>query len=321
MAPLDILGHRTQIAELEDDIRSGNVAHAYLLSGPKHLGKFTIAKWFSRELLTIGAADEKEKKAIAGRADRLLHPDYLQIDQLWIEDVCEDADVIARSTNISQHHRKEAKAKMNEIRIDDIRVLQERLYEVGERKHRCCVIRAAERMGEAATNGLLKILEEPPPGVVFILTTESPSSLRPTLLSRVRQVRFFPLSRAELQPLFTDVEPDDAQFLAHLAQGAPGVIAQLRADPEKLRTERQIHGQATDFWNTASPLARMQLLKPLHERGDASDRFLLHLALALRERPVSAIEAQTRAFNQLASGLRTNAHRKLLSEQFALSVR
>lgn len=317
----DILGHQTQIAELEDDVRHDNVAHAYLLSGPRHLGKFTIAKWFSRELLSIGATDEEEKKVISARVDRLLHPDYLQLDQLWIEDVCEDPDIIARSTNIPQHHRKESKAKTNEIRIDDIRVLQERLYEVGERRHRCCVIRAAERMGEAATNGLLKILEEPPDGVVFILTTESPSSLRPTLLSRVRQMRFFPLSRAELAPILAGVAPDDAHFLLHMAQGAPGVIAELKADPEKLRTERQIHGQATDFWNASSPLSRMQLLKPLHERGDASDRFLLHLALALRERPASAIEAQTAAFNQLASGLRTNAHRKLLSEQFAVSVR
>ncbi len=320
MTAPNMLGHAPQIAELASDITSGNVSHAYLLSGPRHLGKFTIATWFSRELLTIGAADEEEKKTIVGRMERLLHPDYLQIDQLWIEDVCEDPDLIARSTNIPQHHRKEAKAKTNEIGIEDIRALQQRLFEVGERRHRCCVIREAERMREVATNALLKILEEPPEGVVFILTTESASALLQTLLSRVRQIRFFPLSKAELQPMMTDVAPDDAHFLVHLAQGAPGVIAELKADPEKLRIEKQIHGQATDFWNAPSPLARMQLLKPLHERGEASERFLLHLALALRERSTDAIAKEATAFNRLASGLRTNAHRKLLSEQFALSV-
>ena len=141
------------------------------------------------------------KERMYDQIDRLIHPDYFQLDQLWIEDVCEDPAVIGCTTNIPQKHRQEVKAKTNEIGIEDIRALHERLYEIGTGQYRCCVIRSAERMREAAGNALLKILEEPPKGVVFILTSEFPSLLLPTLHSRMRQLRFTRLSQDALKPL------------------------------------------------------------------------------------------------------------------------
>ena len=63
----------------------------------------------------------------------------------------------------------------------------------------------------------------------------------------------------------------------------------------------------------------MMALTPLHERGAEADRFLFHLAIALREMP-SYSRAQERALMELEQGLRTNASRPLMTELFALSV-
>lgn len=320
MIPKEIIGHATELAQLSEDINSGNVVHAYLFTGPKHLGKFTVAQWFARRLLTVGSADDEARTRVWDQMDRLIHPDYFQLDQLWIEDVCEDPAVIGCSTNISQEHRQEVKAKMNEIGIDDIRALHERLYEIGTGQYRCCVIRSAERMREAAGNALLKILEEPPGGIVFILTSEFPSLLLPTLRSRMRQLRFTRLSQDVLKPLVKDMPPDDAQFLLHLAQGAPGVIQRLRADPDALRKERTVFAQASAFWRSQSLVARLQLLKPLHERSEEAETFLLHLALALHAEEGSK-QAHSTALHRLIRGLKTNAQRKLLVQQFAMAVR
>src|SRR3989338_672886 len=172
MATTDILGHRPQLAALETDLAQGNVVHAYLFSGAPHLGKFTIAKHFGRQLLCDGRSGE-ECAAITDQIDRLLHPDFLVIDQLWIEDVCEDYSVIAQSSNVPQQHRaKDPPAKTDTISIDDIRAVQDRLHDVGSGRYRCCLIRSVERMQTTAVSALLKILEEPPEGVVFLLTTQ-----------------------------------------------------------------------------------------------------------------------------------------------------
>ncbi|HLD71557.1 MAG TPA: hypothetical protein VI873_03010 [Candidatus Peribacteraceae bacterium] len=320
MLPKEIVGHSASLAQLTEDIESGNVVHAYLFTGPKHLGKFTVAQWFARRLLTVGSADDEARTRVWDQMDRLIHPDYFQLDQLWMEDVCEDMAVIGCTTNIPQKHRQESKAKLNEISIDDVRALHERLHEIGSGQFRCCIIRSAERMRDSAGNAFLKMLEEPPKGMVFLLTSEFPTLLLPTLLSRTRQLRFTRLSQEELRPLVASMPPDDAQFLLRLAQGAPGVVQRLKTDPEALRKERMKYTQASDFWRTTSTVERLQMLKPLHDRSDESDTFLLHLSLALREQGEGSSERHSTALHQLIRGLKTNAQRKLLAQQFALAV-
>lgn len=314
-----IVGHGDQLAALKNDRVSDNVSHAYLFAGPKHLGKFTVARWFAQELLAEGRTEDDAGR-LHDQVERLIHPDYLQISELWIEGQNEDLDRIARSTNIPQKHRKDAGAKRDEISIEDVRAIQERLMGVGTGKYRCCLIRSVERMTLPAASAFLKILEEPPQGVVFLLTSEFPSSLLPTLVSRTRFVRFFRLSNEELSPLVKGLASDDATFLLRLAEGAPGLVARLRADPEKLRTERLTAGKATEFWRTTKTTERLQFLKVLHDRGSEAEVFLKHLALALREEPPEKIARLAPHLQTLARDLETNAQRRILTQRFALSV-
>jgi len=316
----DIIGHESQIEALRSDIASDNVAHAYLFAGKPHLGKFTVAKWFARELLTSDARDDADRTQLLREIDRLLHPDLLVIDQLWMEDICEDFDVLAKSSNVPQQHRAKAGAKTDTISVDDVRALQDRLHEVSTGRFRCCLIRGAERMQAEAVNTLLKIVEEPPPGVVFLLTTESASALLPTLVSRSRVVRFSPVPLPLLTSLVADASTDDAQFLLRLAQGAPGIILRMKADPDALRLERQQYASALAFWHASSLAERLQLLKPLEAKGEDAQRFLLHLALALREERGDALSDRAAALHGLLRNLKTNASRPLLAQKFAMEV-
>ena len=311
-----IIGHERQRADLEADLVNGNIAHAYLFEGPAHIGKFTIARWFARQVLTRGLPPERAE-AVLGAMDRLLHPDDLVLDRLWIEDRCDDWAVIARSSNVPQEHRQKAGMRSDTISIDDVRIIQERLHETGTGMYRCCCIRSVERMQEPAANALLKILEEPPPGRVFLLTTQSIGALPPPVVSRARVLRFRKLPASAMAPLVTGLGDDDARFLLHLSQGAPGLLQLLKSDPDALLRERQAHAQAAAVWQ-ARPAETLKLLAALRERGPESDRFLLHLAMtlrAMRGRPAQ----WAAAFDDLARGLATNAQRDLLLQRFALS--
>lgn len=315
---MDLLGHERQIAELTRDIATDNVAHAYLFVGPPHVGKFTLAKEFAKALLLRDVGEETTEET-ARHIDRLLHPDLFVLDRLWIEGRNEDWGELARSSNVPQEHRKKAGAKTDRISIDDIRAVQERIHETATGRHRCVCIRSAERMDDPPANALLHMLEEPPPGRVFILTAASADAVLPTVVSRCRVLRFGPVGHGHMRKLLAGADPDDAQFLLHAAQGAPGLVRRLRDDPESLRAEKLLHAQANAFWRSMHVSERMHLLEPMMERGDAADRFLLHLALTLREaRPLHA--GRERALRRLVSGLRTNAQRPLLAMQFALQT-
>lgn len=319
MEKSSIVGHARQIANLETDLASGNVSHAYLFTGPEHVGKSTVARWFGTELLTRGLDPEAEAAAKA-QIERLIHRDFLSLDKLWIEDRSENLDEIAKSSNIQQSHRWKSPAMRSDaISIDDVRVIQERVYETGEGPRRVCFIRGIDRLQDAAANAFLKILEEPPEGRVFILTSSSDSLLLPTIVSRSRVLRFDRVPDAAIMPLLSGLPAEDRPFVLHLAQGAPGMAIALAEDPDLLREERVMHGQAIAFWGSMSTSERLKALSPITDKGGDGGRFLLHLALALRESP-SPSAARAEAFRRLVNRLETNAYKPLIAQEFVLSL-
>ena len=315
----DIIGHKAQITLLENDVKNGNVSHAYLFAGSPFVGKTTVARWFAEELMTQGMEREQKGETIR-QMEKLIQPDFLILDQLWIEEQCDDFDVIAQSTNLPQQHRaKPPTAKTDTIGIDDVREIQERVNETGNGPWRVCIIRGIERMQEAAANSFLKTLEEPPPRRVFLLTTDSLSSVIPTILSRTRVLHFERVAERDIRSQLSGLDDDDAAFVLHLAQGAPGMAMRLAADPDLRRAEKILHTQAVSFWGARTLIERLHILVPLTERGPDADRFLVHLALALRETPQEK-HVQERALMELIRGLETNANRHLLVQRFAMSL-
>jgi DNA polymerase III subunit delta' len=323
--PSPLVGHAVQIHQLEQDLQSGNLSHAYLFVGPPRIGKFTVAKWFAKRIMTHSSTLEYSSTRVLGpeaierQIDQLIHPDVLVLDKLWMEEVSDDWNVIAKYSNIPQQHRAKAKVKTDIIGIDDVRMIQERLYETGMSSHRICLIRSVERMRDEAANAFLKTIEEPPPGRVFILTAESASSVIPTIASRCRIVRFQRVGDREIAQMLTDLDPVDAHFIVRIAQGAPGLAKKLHDDPDALRIEQQVHDHARSVWTARTLADRLGQLKPLFERGPEAESFLRHLSLTLRDLP-GGERSQERALMQLVRDLETNAHRQLLVQRFALEL-
>ncbi len=313
-----IVGHRTQLVQLEQDLAQDNLAHAYLFSGPPHVGKTTVVHRFARQILTSGLEEERRADVLR-QMERLVHPDLLALDALWIEKKQEDWEVIARSSNIDQQHRAKKGHKTDTISIDDVRAIGERLHATGALAHRVCIISNVERMQLPAVSAFLKTLEEPLPGRVFLLTSSEPASLSQTVLSRVRQVRFGRVGNAEMQSLLSGESEENRSFLLHCAQGAPGRVVRLMEDAELLRAERLAHAQAAAFWGADTLHARLMTLAPLASRGAESDRLLFHLGLALRILPAYR-PAQEHAFTQLVTDVQTNAYRPIVIQRFAAEV-
>ena len=320
-----IIGHERQRAELLHDIVSGTLTHAYLFSGKKHIGKFTMARWFAERILTHSCNNDREKESQSLLVHRNTHPDLLTLDTLWIDETCTDWNVIGRSSSAPQQHRAKAKAKTDTIGIDDVRALQERLYETPQGTHTICLIRSIERLHITAANALLKILEEPPSRVLFCFTTESLSSLPATIISRMRVINFSPLPRSILEPLVSALPAEDRELLLGIAQGAPGIIIRCLGDAERLRAEKQAGIDAYRFLQNPSLLERFREMLTVMEEEESSVLFLRQIFLKLSKNlHGSASEAEkaahfARHFFSILSILQSNAHRPLLAAHASLS--
>jgi len=92
-----------------------------------------------------------------------------------------------------------------------------------EARLRVAVITDAQTMNPAASNALLKVLEEPPDRTMLILTATQTSDLLPTIVSRCQQIRFNPISRKNIEMLLIeehDMRPDDAEIISIMADGS-----------------------------------------------------------------------------------------------------
>ena len=146
----EILGHQTPLARLRRMLELDRLPHALLFSGPSGIGKRIAAEVFAAQVL------QTEPGLLEA------HPDFFSV-------TCDGA----------------------QIRIAQIRELQRLAGFVAVRgKYRICLIDPADCMEPPAANSLLKILEEPPEGLIFILITAFPHALLTTLRSRAAMVRF-----------------------------------------------------------------------------------------------------------------------------------
>jgi DNA polymerase III subunit delta' len=205
----DIIGHRKLVALLSRSIARQALPPSLIFSGPAGIGKFKAAVATAQALncldpmrRTVDAPDTPEFDACGvcaacTRIARGVHPDILVI---------------------------EPNDKGN-IRMEPVRDAIDRAgYRPFEGRRRVTIIDQADGLERAAQNALLKILEEPPSGSVFLLVTALPDLLLPTVRSRCPQLRFRPLGVAEVaQALMQRKRPEDEAFaVAALADGSIG---------------------------------------------------------------------------------------------------
>lgn len=148
-----------------------------------------------------------------------------------------EAGVVA--TIILPEYEEKVNLDRGSITIDIIRRLYEQTRTKGT-KRQCIIISHADTMTIGAQHAFLKLLEEPGETITFILVCHQLTSLLPTILSRVQQIKIRPIDRHQSEALLTSLEVSDPTTrtqLLFIAEGRPGLLTQLASDPRQFEAE------------------------------------------------------------------------------------
>jgi DNA polymerase-3 subunit delta' len=243
----DVIGHEWAVEMLRSGIENGRIGHAYLITGPDHIGKTTLARTFAMAMNCV-AEDEEKRPCGECRPCKLIavdrHPDV----RLVAPDVS-------------------GRGKLT-LKIDAIRQLQQDLnLSAYEAKYKVAILQRFDAATQGAANAFLKTLEEPPKNVILLLTANDADTMLPTISSRCRTVNLRPLPTDLIQQSLAvrwQVREDNAHLLSHLADGRLGWAVQASQDSavlEERRAELQtlydaLQGKRVDRFAIADRLSR-----------------------------------------------------------------
>lgn len=210
-----VIGHEHVLKFLRKSIENKRLAHAYLFTGPAHLGKKKVAFEFVKMLTGQEITDDK------------IQPDILIIEPEIIE--------------------KDNLKKELEIGIDQARRIQHQMsLSTFSASCKIALIDQAERMTDEAANCLLKILEEPPGQAIFILITSQPQKLLDTIISRCQSVKFLLVPEKEIHRNLSSLanfKKDNLGKAVRLANGRPGLALEYLEKPDLLKEQDKIISQ------------------------------------------------------------------------------
>ncbi len=191
-------------------------------------------------------------------------------------------------------------AQLLQIKIDAVRALINDIQLTSVRGgRRVVLVHPAESMNLQAANGLLKVLEEPPADVVFILVTHARDKLLPTIKSRCRQMLLSPPGREEALQILHTRGMADAEALLAFHSGAP-LRARARA--------RRLTPRAARIIGRAAPLGILDYAAafdkqkwPLAVFLDWLHKWLLDIGLSARQMPPLYYPAHASALHRVTA--------------------
>jgi DNA polymerase-3 subunit delta' len=233
----ELIGHAAAEAALLAAYAAGRLPHAWLITGPRGVGKATLAFRFARFLLAEAAQAGQGLFAAPPAALAVApgHPAFRRVASGGHPDLL----VVERAYDPRRRRLR------SEIVVADTRAIAGFLrLTAAEGGWRVVILDGADAMNRNAANALLKILEEPPARSVLLLVSENPGRLLPTIRSRCRRLALKPLPPAAVEAALARLRPDlggeDARRLAALAQGSIGRALEL-ASAQGLALYRELY--------------------------------------------------------------------------------
>lgn len=217
-----LIGQDQAQADFLDAYNSGRLHHGWMLTGPRGVGKATLAWAIARFLIATPPADDS---GLFG--DALPAPTSLDIDP--------DHPVTHRMMAGSEpglfvlrrpNDEKTGKLK-SRITVDEVRRLKNFFaLSAADGGRRVVIVDSADEMNVNAANALLKLLEEPPANSTLILISHQPSALLPTIRSRCRALRLAVLGPDDMQRALVQAGTDIGNTSAALAQLSGGSVGE-----------------------------------------------------------------------------------------------
>ncbi len=199
--PREVAGFQGQAdAEraLFDAFMSGRMQHAWLLTGPKGIGKATLAYRMARFVIHYGTP---EAARAAGASDLSVPLDSTAFNQIA-------AGSHPNLITVRRPWDEKTKKLKTVITVDEVRRIAHFFGLTASERGawRVVVIDSADEMNANAANALLKALEEPPPNGLFLVLSHQPGRLLPTIRSRCRTLRMTPLGTEDIAAMIADAE-------------------------------------------------------------------------------------------------------------------
>ena len=266
-----LIGHEKQICMFLAALKHEALHHAWILAGPKGLGKAGFARKAALHLLNLPenlqiSCDEFYDDP-ASQAERLLdagaHPDYRILQRTVKNDKEQKKLSESKAVPAEEHDLK------RNISIDQVRSLQSLFVtQPSISRYRVVIIDAIDDLERGGANALLKNLEEPPKDTVFLLVSHTPERLLPTIRSRCQMLRFEPLNAQEMMTTLMKAMPqtkvEEIDALISVSHGSPGQALTYRdinlAEIEQLTQSIISSGDKDNAIRSA--LARKLSLKP-----------------------------------------------------------
>ena len=256
----ELIGQDALVRTLSNALRTGRIAHAFLLTGIRGVGKTSTARIIARALNCIGPD---------GRGQATPEPCG----------VCEPCVAIAESRHIDVLEMDAA----TRTGIDDIREIVDSVrYAPTSARYKVYIIDEVHMLSEKAFNGLLKTLEEPPPQTIFIFATTEVRKVPVTVLSRCQRFDLRRVEGAAAEPPSGGASPTSERVSIE-----PGALALIvRAAEGSVRDGLSLLDQAiTLLGGDGAPIAVRQVedMLGLADRGRVLDLFELVMRGAIKD--------------------------------------
>jgi DNA polymerase-3 subunit delta' len=234
----DVTGQETIKRQLIRSAREGFIPHTRLICGPEGAGKLPLAMAYARYLNCTHRGEDDACGACPSciKFNKLAHPDLHFVFPIVKNDkkkkeVCDDylsewreflSQNIYFTFNDWLNHIEAENSQGMIYAKESAEIIKKLSLKTYEAEYKVMIIWLPEKMHEACANKLLKIIEEPPAGTVFLLVSEAPDQIIGTIQSRSQRLNVGGIHLPDMQQALENrfgLKPEDALSIAHLANG------------------------------------------------------------------------------------------------------